>query len=793
MDFSKIPPACNFIYSKEETPLLACADSPYETSLEALGGDVFRYSIKGASWPQKSQATLDTASFNDAPSSSVATVDKAGALHFSYKGEVLLNSMLGQAFGVLGKKWLLGFQHNESMRLYGLGEKNTGLEKTGQITKFWNTDTMADFGPIRVQHESTDPFYVTIPYLLIQQPNGCIGILLNNPMPTFMNLAAKEHIANLADAKDNEQPSITMGAYGGAPEFYFIMGDDVRTVTRKLMRLSGPPPLPPLWAIGYQQSRWGYRDLSDLEELDQKFNELGIPCDGLWLDIDYMDAYKVFTVNESIARDYQTRISALQAKGRKIVPIIDPGVKYLPGYDVFDSGHQANAFCRTEEGNTYSGFVWPGRTAFPDFSMSHARKWWSDQVKAFTDKYQFDGYWLDMNDPSTGSAELEDMRFNDGQDDHQTYHNQYALGMQQATAEGLMRSRPQQRPFLISRSGYISSSRHSAIWTGDNWSNYFHLREGIAVSLNLSLSGIPFNGPDVPGFEGEASPELAVDWHKAGFLFPFFRNHSAMASPRQEPWQFEQPYRDIIVHYIRLRYKLLPYLYQLFIQQTEVGDPLLRPVFYEYPDEIKRFQRVSDQFMVGPSILQAPKVHETEAKRCVQLPDCGWYDATQGKWYQGEESITITHELASTPLFFREGSLVPMSVGEAKSAKKELYDIEIHVFKRKHDTSRSTFEYRFDDGETVNGPASCVYLAAHCEDDILVVEVTQCQLDYLPLTIRLVCHDSLAEVIIKQNQNEEHYQLIPSTVTFTGKPINCTQTEAILLSSHPMPLVASTR
>ncbi len=792
MYFNKIPPSCNFIYQQDDAKLLATESTSAQAKLEDLGSDVYRFEVQSGKWSQASQAELDTQAFADTASVSTGTFSSSGLLEFSLKDKPLLSSQPEQAFGVLGKKWVLGFNYDEAMRFYGLGEKNTGLEKSGHITKFWNTDTVADFGMLNVEHKPTDPFYVTIPYLIIQQPGGCIGILLNNPWPSFMNLAAKEQIANLAGAKDNERPSITIGAYGGTPEFYFILGQDMRAVTRKLMQLTGKTPLPPLWAIGYQQCRWGYIDMEDLEELDKKFDELDIPCDGLWLDIDYMDAYKVFTVNEAIESQGAERIKALQANGRRIVPIIDPGVKYLPSYAAFESGKAANAFCQTEEGNLYSGFVWPGRTAFPDFSLPQAREWWTQQVKAFTEAYPFDGYWLDMNDPSTGSAELEDMRFNNGQEVHETYHNQYAFGMQQATQEGVKRARPDKRPFLVSRSGYISSARHSAIWTGDNYSNYFHLREGINVTLNLGLSGIPFNGPDVPGFAGKPTPQLAVDWYKAGFLFPFLRNHSEKSTPRQEPWQFAQPYCDIIAHYIRLRYKLLPYLYQQFMTQAETGDPLLRPVFYDFPQDFKRFERVGDQFMVGPDIMQAPKVNEDEAERTVLLPTGGWYDAAQGRWLENDNAYTHKHTLEATPLLFRQGSMVPMRVGHQTRANSQLSDIELHIFKRCQDTDVSTLTYRIDDGESIDSPVSTVTLRAHCKDNTLVVEATDATLDFHPLTLRLYCYDAFESIIFRHGIREEQLSILPGHSHLSGDAIKCSCTRTVhVMENEPSTTIAA--
>ena len=704
MFFNKIPPAANFRYQSENAALLsAAAGDRYTPHIDNLGEGVFRFTVQNSGWEAKSQALLDTGVFksSDIPAELVLTKD--GDLQLDFGGATLLSSLAGGAFGVLGKKWILRFDYDESMRFYGLGEKHTGLEKTGQICKFWNTDVFADFGFLRAEHGQTDPLYASIPYLLLKQDEGYVGILVNNPYPVFMNLGAEENIANLMDANEADTRKLLLGSYDGTPDVFFIVGTNAKEVTRKLQRLCGMTPMPPIWALGNHQCRFGYRDLADLEELDAKFDEYEIPCDGLWLDIDYMDGFRVFTVNDGF-EDYTRRIGKLQEKGRKIVPILDPGVKNEAGFSIFESGQEDDVFCKTCEGDLYSGFVWPGRTAFPDYSINRARAWWAWHVKQFTETYSFDGYWIDMNDPSTGSAELEDMRFNEGKDDHNAYHNQYALGMQEATLEGLSAARPGERPFIISRSGFISTQRYSALWTGDNWSNYTHLREGIGMSLNLSLSGVPFNGPDVPGFCGEVTPELAVDWHKAGFLFPFFRNHSANLSPKQEPWQFEKPYREVIAHYIRLRYKLLPYLYNCFFEHAETGDPILRTLFYEFPEDA-RLEKVADQFLVGDAILQAPIVNEGELSREVVLPDRAWFNATNGTWSQGERQFSLDADLFSTGLFFAENVMLPALPGIRKTIDKHLNEIEVHVMLSPDSTDTAKLHYRFDDGVSVSNEA----------------------------------------------------------------------------------------
>ncbi|HBR94212.1 MAG TPA: hypothetical protein DEA90_08615 [Opitutae bacterium] len=503
------------------------------------------------------------------------------------------------------------------------------------------------------------------------------------------------------------------------------------------------------------------------------------PHCGLWLDIDYMDAYKVFTVVKDGFENHRRRIKALQDNGRKIVPIIDPGVKYSEGYPTFDSGRESDVFCKTSDGHIYSGFVWPGRTAFPDYSQESAREWWAKQLEQYTTEYAFDGYWLDMNDPSTGSAELEDMRFNHAQDSHSCFHNQYAYGMQQASRKGLSAAIQQKRPFILSRSGFISSSRYSAIWTGDNWSNYFHLKASINMSLNLSLSGIPFNGPDVPGFEGDAPPQLAVDWFKAGFLFPFFRNHSAANTRQQEPWAFEDPYRQVIIHYIRLRYKLLPYLYHLFMEHAEHGDPILRPLFYEFSHNETRFDQLEDQFMVGPAIMQAPFVHEGENSRSILLPAGRWWDARSGRWLAKQSELNISADLESTPLFIRDGSIVSMLPGERKSQQSDLSDIECHIFISEDYQAPVTWTYRFDDGKTVDAPQSELRLQFKQDGESLVLTCLEHSLKNKTLKIRFVAHGKFNELHLQKSTQCTKLSLQPYLIRLTGSTITAQATAPI--------------
>jgi alpha-glucosidase len=516
----------------------------------------------------------------DGTSTHELDIDERGDLRLLDRhGQTVLAGIGAATLGLCGSAWLVQFNRDAEMRFYGQGEKVTGLEKSGRRTRFWNADVFADHAMSVIVDGQADPQYASIPYLLVHTGPAWIGLLVDHPGAVFMDTGSNWFFS----AHDNlgAPASFWFGADQGVPAFYLIAGNDPASVTRRLQRLVGTTPLPPLWALGHHQCRWGYAGTRDLLALDEAFRSHEMPCDGLWLDIDYMDRYKVFSTNPLTFGDVRDDLRQLHERGRRIVPILDPGVKVEPGDALAQGGLDAGIYCLNPEGQPYVGFVWPGRTWFPDFSLPEGRAWWASQAQAFRE-LGFDGAWIDMNDPATGAAETDDMRFQRGAWPHWAYHNVYATGMAEATRAGFEAARPDERAFVLSRSASTGASRWTAVWTGDNWSNWHHLRNCIHGTLNLALSGLPFNGPDVPGFGGHADKDLAIAWYKVCFLFPFLRNHSGLHSARQEPWAFGTEALEIIRHYVRLRYKLLPYLYQLWVAQAGDGSAVLRPLLHDY-------------------------------------------------------------------------------------------------------------------------------------------------------------------------------------------------------------------
>jgi alpha-glucosidase len=357
--------------------------------------------------------------------------------------------------------------------------------------------------------------------------------------------------------------------------------------------------------------------------------------------------------------------------------------------------------------------------------------------------------------------------------------------MAQATWEGFKAAAPDERPFILSRSAATGSSRWTALWTGDNWSNWHHLRLAIPCTLNLALSGLPFNGPDVPGFGGHADAELAIAWYKAGFLFPFLRNHSVKGSTPQEPWQFGPQALQVIRHFVRLRYKLLPYLYQLWIAQAREGTAVMRPLFHDFDDaDGLELDRVDDQFMVGPALMQAPLLHQGQQQRTAALPGTGrWLDACSGRFVAAGRSIHVRSDTTSTPLFVREGQLVTMQPGERTTQSNDLADIELHVILGRGCSDEAVLDYAFDDGLTdahARGERGVVRLrATRAGDEItLRVEVLQA---WKPLRLRVVGHDGARSAVIRSAAGDVAQTLVDEAWAFAGRPLTVARGAAVTI------------
>lgn len=627
-----------------------------------------------------------------------------------------------EGIGVCGENMLLNFALTGIDGCYGLGERTKRLNKLGDSADCLTVDVVSVFRHTYARNDY-DPTYVAIPLVILKQGDQFLGLFFDNPGRAVMDMGK------------SRPGEFWYQALGGITDLYCLAGPSLAEVTRRYGQLTGHAPLPPLWALGYHQCRWGYRREAEFRDLAAQFATADIPVSALWYDIDYMDGYRLFTWNRAEFADPVALNHDLKAVGIRAVTIIDPGVKREPGYALYDSGREQAVFCQTASGRDYVGKVWPGDTVFPDFTLVTTRYWWADRLAMFMRKSAIDGVWLDMNDPATGYSRTEEMCFDHGAIPHERYHNQYAHFMAMASRQACEAVNPNSRPFLLTRSACAGTQRYSAVWTGDNASNWQHLRMALPCSLNLSLSGVAFNGPDVGGFMDNTSAELLVRWHQACSLFPFYRNHSDHDSRPQEPWRFGAKAQAAIRGAIRTRYRLLPTLYQGFFNHWRTGDPIIRPLLYHYAGP--EYLDLDDQYLLGDSLLVAPILHgEGQGpemvrhgvkmqQRAVQLPPGYWFDLNHGAWIKGGQLISYAAALDELPLFVRDGAILPYYAGPLHNSVMNLSAIELHLFCR---AQSAQLDYVVDDQETrryESGAYGIARIAAKIIGERLQVDISE--------------------------------------------------------------------
>jgi alpha-glucosidase len=566
---------------------------------------------------------------------------------------------------------------------FGCGEKTSPFNKRGSTTTFWNTDDP--------NHTYlSEAIYVSIPFLISTRPGAHYGVFWDNTHRTRFNLGQVE-----------DEKHYILESDAGEIDYYFFSGESVRDVVRGYTELTGRMWMPPRWALGFQQCRWSYMSADEIMDVAKNFRKRKIPCDVIYCDIDYMDGYRVFTWNPKTFPNPREMIKKLRNMGFHLVTIIDPGVKNDDGYFVCRDGKEKGMFLKNHDGSWFTGNVWPGECVFPDFTSERVRRWWGPWHKELLE-LGVAGIWNDMNEPAVwnhpgGTMPLDIRHEYDGQwTTHERAHNVYGFNMARACHDALRAQRPNERPFVITRAAYAGIQRYSMVWTGDNQSLWEQLAVSIPECLNLSLSGVPFCGPDVGGFGRDCTSELLTRWTQAGAFFPFFRNHTAMNTRRQEPWTFGKEVEDICRRYISLRYQLLPYLYNLFHEAAHDGTPIIRPLFWEFPDDTDGYT-VDDQFLLGPSLLVAPVMKPGARQRAVYLPaNSEWYDYWTKQKHTGGQYVTVPAPLDKLPLFVRAGSILPMTEPIEYADQKRSNGIILDVYPGKKTTG---YLYE-DDGES---------------------------------------------------------------------------------------------
>jgi alpha-glucosidase len=577
-------------------------------------------------------------------------------------------------------------------RFYGLGDKTGSFNRRNQAYTSWNTDHGIE--------EALDPNYKSIPFFLAISGGRSYGLFLDNTWRTWFDFGKRS------------RDSYSFGAEGGPLNYYVIYGPSPKQVVEGYIYLTGTPPLPPLWALGFQQSRYSYTPESQVREVADRLRADKIPSDVLYLDIDYQYRNRPFTVDPVTFPDFPGLVANLRKQNFNLVLITDLHIAYAPnqGYKPYDTGHAGNHFVKQADGSEFVGVVWPGPAVFPDFTRAQTRQWWGNLYKQFVAD-GVGGFWNDMNEPAVFNGpgftmpldnihRIEEPGFETRTATHAEIHNIFGMQNQRATYDGLLKLRPDERPFVLTRATFAGGQRYGFTWTGDNSSTWNQLRLGTQMLLNLGLSGISFVGDDIGGFGGSASPDLLTRWIQVGAFNPLFRDHSTKGSLPQEVWVHGPEHEAIRRRYIETRYRLLPYIYTLAEEASRNGLPLVRPLFLEFPNE---FSAADSEFLLGPALLVVPPPYgEMPEDYEVSYPPGDWYDfwtgqkmphstpgpnivevgnaIAQGKSLQPGRSTMIHPTLETLPVYVRGGSIVPMQPLVQSTDQTPMGPLELRVY-----------------------------------------------------------------------------------------------------------------
>lgn len=595
-----------------------------------------------------------------------------------------------------------------SESFYGMGDKATHTNLKGKRVSNWVTDQYA-FG------KDQDPLYKAIPFYIGLHNNAAYGIFFDNSFRTYFDFA-------------HERRNITsFWADGGEMNYYFFYGPEMSRVVRSYTDLTGTPELPPLWALGFHQSKWSYYPESQVKKLANTFRRLKIPCDAIYLDIDYMDGFRCFTWDKSKFPDPKKMIADLYKKGFKTVAMIDPGIKVDRDYWIYQEGLENDYFCKRGDGPIMRGKVWPGICAFPDFTKPEVRKWWGGLYKEMIADIGVHAVWNDMNEPAvmevpSKTAPLDTRHDYDGNPcSHRKAHNVYGMQMVRATYEGVKKYVYPKRPFVITRAAYSGTQRYASTWTGDNVATWEHLWIANVQLQRLCLSGMSFAGSDVGGFAEQPNGELFARWVQLGVFHPFFRVHSSGDHGDQEPWSFDQEVTDIVRKFIELRYQLLPYLYSAFWSYVNNGIPLIKSlVYYDQEDPQTHFR--TDEFIFGEHILVCPIQEPNAQGRRMYLPRGKWHNFWTKECVEGGMERWVDAALDVIPIFVKEGAIIPKYPVQQYVGEKEITTLTLDVYYKEGTEKSAVYEDAQNGYDYTKGEYSERNFALNGKTDQLIIQ-----------------------------------------------------------------------
>lgn len=653
----------------------------------------------------------------------------------------------------LAEQQVVYFELPAGTSFYGTGEVSGELERTGKRIFTWNTDAWG-YGP------GTTSLYQSHPWVLAILPNGeAFGILADTTKRCEVDLR-KESTAKLT--AQSPFPVVTFGPFASATDVLTSLSHAIGTVF-----------MPPKWSLGYQQCRWSYDSDMRVREIAKTFRDKGIPCDVIWMDIDYMDGFRCFTFDQEHFPDPKSLADDLHRTGFKAIWMLDPGIKHETGYSVYESGSEKDIWVQTADGKPFVGEVWPGPCVFPDFTQEKARSWWANLVRDFMSN-GVDGIWNDMNEPAIfksitktmpesnihrGDAELG------GHQNHLHYHNVYGMLMARSTYQGMKLGNPNKRPFVLTRAGFIGSQRYAATWTGDNLSTWEHLHMSISMVLQLGLSGQPVSGPDIGGFAGNATPKLFGRWMGVGAMFPFCRGHSEKGTIDHEPWSFGEECEEVCRLALKRRYRLIPHIYTLFYLAHTKGSPVAAPTFFADLKD-RQLRTNENSFLLGPLLVYASTMTDLGVHQLQHtLPNGTWM------------SFDFQDSHPDLPaLYLRGGSIIPVGpahqhVGEANAND----DLSLLVALDENGKAEGVlFEDDGDGYEYTNGGYLLTTYVAELKSSVITVSVSKTEGSWSRPNRRLHVHLLLGEgaMIDGWGTDGEDVQIIMPSETQVSKLIS---------------------
>ncbi|WP_033960586.1 glycoside hydrolase family 31 protein [Psychroserpens jangbogonensis] len=656
---------------------------------------------------------------------------------------------------------------NDGESYYGLGDKPNHLNLKGKRYQNWVTDSYA-YG------KDTDPIYKAIPFYTGLHNKKAYGVFFDNTFRSYFDFS-------------QERRNVTsFWADGGEMNYYFIYGPKMQDVIESYTDLTGKPhQLPPLWALGYHQCKWSYYPESKVKEITSTFRRLKIPCDAIYLDIDYMDGFRCFTWNKDYFPDPKRMVKELADDGFKTVAIIDPGIKIDKDYSVFKEALEKDYFCKRADGPYMKGKVWPGECYFPDFTNPEVREWWSGLFKELIEDIGVKGVWNDMNEPAVmevpNKTFPDDVRHNyDGNYcSHRKAHNVYGMQMARATYQGLKKYAYPKRPFVITRSAYSGTQRYTSTWTGDNVATWEHLWIANVQAQRMAMSGFSFAGSDIGGFAGQPQGELFTRWIQLGVFHPFCRVHSSGDHGDQEPWAFDEDVTDIVRKFIELRYQLLPYLYTAFWHHIDQGRPILKSLVLYDQEDLQTHYR-TDEFVFGESILVCPIIEQNARGRRMYIPRGNWYNYWTNERVKGGKELWVDAEIDSMPIFIKEGAIIPKYPIQQYVDELEIDEVTLDVYFKKgkevstlfddagdgYDYTKGrfslrTFKLRGKENELIiqqhkEGKYTTKYKTFNLKIYGLPFEVKEIQVDNEVIDIKRLIVDEFSKIVIDKDFSELH-------------------------------------